>query len=422
MSRKQKKKNPVPVVQEKKENISANARGKRLLIIFVSALLGAVILFGAVFGIIIGVRNASYVMRYDNVGIDTGVASYLISYYKKEFLSIVDSAYGAYITVSDTPEFWNSKRSLEGLESTWGELFEYEVERNLKMIIAANVLFDTRTEFSDADKNAVKIAAEEVLSFRHNGSESDFNEATAIYSFDYKDFEKATEMLYKYTYVKAKIFGSNGENMVSNSEFCQQFFAGYKRVKLLFVRTDTKFELDANGNRVKGEDGNDKLISLTEEEKAERARRIEEIRTTVSGINSGKVAIEMFDKHMSDYDEGDRAAHSGYYFKSGTAFTKEFSEKFHDIVDAAYSLEIGEAKEVECSFGVCFVLREANVAGAYTNTKDGWCFSDFYYLAANELYYSLLEELTAEVEVKEKKWSSISPIDIPYNYEYVARF
>jgi hypothetical protein len=384
-------------------------------------LLAAVLIFGAVFGIIVAVRNASYVMKYDNVGIDAGVASYLISYYKGNFLSKVDSVYGAYINVSDTPEFWSSPRSLEGLTSTWGDLFEYEVERNLKLIIAANVLFDTRSEFSDADKNAVKIATEEVLSFRHNGSKSEFNDATAVYGFDYKDFEKATEMLYKYTYVQAKIFGPAGENMMTNSEFFQNFFSGYKRVKLLFIRTDTKFELDANGNRIIGEDGKDKLVSLTDEEKAERTRRIEEVRATVSGINDGKVAIEMFDKHMSDYDEGDRSAHNGYYFRSGTDFTDEFASEFNDIVDAAYSLEIGKAAEVECSFGVCFVLREENVPGAYTNTKAGWCFSDFYYLAASELYYSLVEELAKEIEVKEK-WNDISPIAVPYNYEYIARF
>ena len=421
MSRKQKKKIPAPITKQSSASAAANARGRRLIIISVCVLLAAVLIFGAVFGIIVAVRNASYVMSYDNVGIDAGVASYLISYYKGSFLSTVDSAYGSYINVSDTPEFWNSPRSLEGLTSTWGELFEYEVERNLKLIIAANVLYDTRASFSDADKNAVKVAVEEVLSFRHNGSKSEFNDAAAAYGFDYKDFEKATEMIYKYTYVQAKIFGPAGENMMSNSEFCQEFFGGYKKVKLLFVRTDTKFELDANGNRVIGEDGSDKLLSLTDEEKAERARRIEEIRETVSGINDGKVALEMFYKHMSDYDEGDRSAHDGSYFRSTSAFTNEFASEFQDIVDAAYTLEVGKAAEIECSFGVCFVLREENTPSAYTNTKAGWCFSDFYSLAASELYYSLLEELAKEVEMKEK-WHNLSPIAIPYNYEYVARF
>ena len=80
MSRKQKKRSSAPVRQVESKKPSANAKGKRMLIILISVLLGAVIIFGAVFGIIIGVRNASYVMRYDNVGIDSGVASYLVSY------------------------------------------------------------------------------------------------------------------------------------------------------------------------------------------------------------------------------------------------------------------------------------------------------------------------------------------------------
>ncbi len=415
MSRKQKKK--IAPVAEVKEGSRGDKKTKKIIIICVCALLAAVMIFGAVYGIVSAVRAANYVMYYDGFGIDAGVASYLSSFYKARYMSHLRGS--GIANVADTPEFWGTKVGIN--DNTYGDYLEYETEMYIKQLIAANVLFDMYTELSENDRRAIDIATDEILDFRHSGIKKDFNAATEKYGFDYDDFCDASTMLYKAWAAKTKIFGANGENMVSFPDLCEEYFASYTRAKLIFVRTETTFELDENGNRVKGEDGNDKLIPLTDAERAERERRLTEIRAAVNGINAYEIDPARFDELMEKYNEGDRSTHAGYYFNPSAEYTKEFSEEFEEIVTAARELSVGEATEVECSVGVCFIYRDSKAEGAYFNTDEDWCFSDFYSLAAEVLYQDMVEKLAKEIEVREK-WDGISPVDIPYETEYNARF
>jgi hypothetical protein len=393
-------------------------KGAKITIIAVCAFLAAVLVFGIVFGSIIAARNASYVMTCDGFGIDTGVASYLVSYFKARYVTYMKQSG---ITVTDTPEFWASPTGV--FENTYGDYLKYETEEYVKQLIAACALFDQNATLSDADKKAIKVATDEILDFRHGGSKSDFNAATEQYGFDYDDFCRGTEMIYKAWAVSVKLFGSNGENMTSYPEFRDSYLGNYTRVKLLFIRTDNKFVTDENGNRVKGDNGNDLTVDLTDEEKAVREARINELREVINGINDGTIAPERFDELLnSDYNEGDRSAiaRNGYYFNKSSTFTAEFSEGLPEVVEKSLELEINTATEINCSFGVCFALREQVAEGAYENTDASWCFGDYNALAASELYQQMLKEISERVEVRDK-WSDISPIAIPYTSDYTAR-
>ena len=230
-------------------------------------------------------------------------------------------------------------------------------------------------------------------------------------------------MIYKAWAASTKIFGTYGEKIVSYTDHYESYINNYTRVKLLFIRTENKFVTDENGNRVKGENGNDLVVDLTDEEKAERQARIEELRTVKEGINNGTVAPERFDELLnSDYNEGDRSAtaRNGYYFKDGSSFTADFASALSQVVSTAYSMDLLTVEEVACDFGVCFILREQVVLGAYENTDESWCFSDYKALAASALYQEMLTEGAKEVEIRDK-WSEISPITIPYTTNYTAR-
>lgn len=395
------------------------SKRSRVTIIVVCSVLAAIIAFGAIFGGIIAARDASYLMEYDGVGIDTGVASYLTSYFKSRYISYLNQSG---VSVTDSESFWNSPSGV--LDNTYGDYLEYETKDYIKQLIAANVLFDRYAKLSDSDESAIDAAVKEILDFRHGGSKSEFNAATVQYGFDYDDFCRATEMLYKAWAAKVKIFGTNGSNMGAFAEYRDEFLGEYSRVKLLFVRTENKFVTDENGNRVKGDDGYDLTVDLTDEEKAERQARIEEIRAALAGISDGTVAPERFDELLaSDYNEGDRSvsARNGYYFNKNSDFTIDFYEALPDVVEKSLSMSVSETAEVDCGFAVCFIYKEPVAEGAYENTDEAWCFSDFNVLAAESLYEQMLKELSAEVDVRDK-WSDISPIKIPYQTDYNARF
>ena len=389
---------------------------KRLIIILVSAFLAAVLLFGAIFGIILAVKNAGYVIRYGNVGIDEGVANYLASYYKNIYMQSL-SKNGA--EVEDTEEFWGQ---IMVNDSTLGDYLRYATENYIRQVVAANYLFDRYTRLSKDDKLDIELAIEEKLEYLAGGSVKSFNEMAEKHGFDFEDFKRATEILYKSWAARAKIFGENGEYMLEFPDELEEFYKGYAHVKLLFVRTESVFELDDNGNRIPDADGNDKTRPLTDEEKSQRLAAIETLKALAAKINSGEATAADFDSALIDYDEGDRTSHAkGYYFNENATYTKSFAEEFERIVKASYELSIGKADYVDCSVGVCFIYRIPRAEGAYVDTSSDWCFSDFFPNASKEMFQTMIEEIAESVETREG-WENIDPVAIPYNTDFIARF
>jgi len=229
-------------------------------------------------------------------------------------------------------------------------------------------------------------------------------------------------MIYKGWAAKTKMLGQNGENAVLYPELCNNYLNNYAHVYLTFVRTETTFVLDDKGNRVKDEQGNDALRPLTDEERLKRDEAIGLLQTAIVGIADGTVAPERYFELMKLYNEGDSSSHTrGYYFMKGSKYTEEFSEAFTSVVDEAVNMPIGSASMVDCSIGKCFVYRAEVEAGAYTDTSATWCFSDFYSIAADSIYKQLLTEGAKAVTVKDS-WEKISPVSIPKNTDYIARF
>lgn len=391
--------------------------GGRLVVTLVCVFMAVLILIGGSFGIAMAVRNSSYVMSYGNIGIDEGTATYLATYYKAIYIKRLNSG-GT--TVSDTEAFWGQTVIND---TTLGDYLSSATEGYIKQVLAANYLFNKYTRLSSEDKLDLKLAVEEKLDYIADGSVSKFNEMTEQYGFDYDDFRRGTELLYKSWAAKTKIFGENGENMLSFTEACEEYYKSYSHVKLLFVRTEDEFVLDDKGNRVPDGDGNDSLRQLTEEEKAQRLERIEYIKGVVDSINAGKASAEMFDQLLADYDEGDRGSHAkGYYFNKNAVYTSKFAEDVsEEVVRLSGELEIGELGYVDCSFGVCFAYRIPRDRAAYTDTSEEWCFSDFFADAAVEMFQEMLDEIAEEITPRDGFYN-INPVTLKPNTDFVARF
>ncbi len=395
---------------------SGKKNNKKLVIIIVSVFLSLVLLFGAIFGIVIAVKNANYVMKYGSVGIDSGVACFLASHYKTVFMrGLGDEG------VEDTEKFW-SQPYFE--DKTIGDYLVYATEEFIKNVIASNYIFDRDAKLTREEREDIALAVEEKLIYSDaKGSKDKFNELVAKYGFDYDDFKVGTEMLYKSGKVKEKLFGQSGELMYNFPDLCDEYFKNYFHAKLLFIRTETDFVLDEEGNRVLDDKGDDKLRDLTDEEKAQKAALVEEIRGIINNVNAGKADPEIFDQLLSEHDEGDEAYHkSGYYFNKESAFTKSFAEDVgEDVVDLVRELRVGRMGSVKYNGGVCFVYRIERAERAYTSNSLSLFFSDFFSLTASDITNDMIAEIREKITPSEK-WSLIDPTKIPYNTEYVARF
>ena len=396
----------------------------KIVIIIISAVLAALLVFGSVFAIVLGVRNKNAVVSCDSITMDDGVTAFFLSYYKSQFLS---SLRRGGVDAYDTDSFWE-REYYAG--KTYGEYYLESAEKYLREIASAAYLFDELTSLTKADKNKIENTLYEVLDYKADGSRAKFDEQTAEFGFDYSDFEKAAKILYKAQSLRSVAFGADGEKLESNytaySNYIEEYYALYSHVKLLFIRTEDRFLLDADGNRVPDASGNDTLVELSEAQKAERQKTIADIRAAISAASSGAdgaMTPTMFDNLLSQVGEGDKDMDTpGYYFFEVAEYTESFAEAFPEIVAKSYSMPIGGYAEVATDFGVCFIYKYERGTAAYTDTSVDGCFSDFFSDVADYIFARSIEETKAKCEIKADKLATISPLTIPANSSLVPKF
>ncbi len=392
-------------------------KGSRLLIILVSVFLAAVLAVGGIFAIVLGVKNAKALVKYNGLTLTKEEVSFFASYYKNQYMaSLAKSG----IEVSDTEEFWNTKCNPV---NTYGEFLKYNTKEYLKQIIISNYLYDSYARLSSSEKRDLKLAAGEILDYHAAGDVDKFNTETEQFGFSYSNFYDVTEMLYKTNMIRRIIFGDDGSKIASELDLCEEYLNEYSHVKLIFIRTEDDFKLDEDGNRVT-EDGKDVLVPLSEEERAARAEDIETIRAAIDGfLSSGEIQMSptMFENYLEKYGTGyDDKDKNGFYFHEDSKFTKEFATELGDVVDSALSCEINSYKEVKCDFGVCFIYKYEVTPGAYAEKSETSCFSDFYYNASVSSFEKMLEELAEGVEFTEK-FDELDLISLPNNGVYYPR-
>ena len=414
------------------------AKTKRLVIIFVSAVMSLVLLLGAVLGTVAIVNNASYAAKLESVGMTEGVANYFVTLAKADYVNKMNAI--------DTPEYWAKPYINAGVSSsTQGDYLKHYVENSIKEILAYNYLFDKHLTLSAEAKNDIAMTVSEVLHSRASNSEAQFNSIAAQYGFDYNDFKKAVEMLYKASVVTSGVFGTNGQSLVGLTDYCDEFFmgsedfVGYTRAKIVFIRTEDTFKLDENGNRITESrtDADGKAITvdvtrpLTDEEKAARQAHISVFDACIEGFENGTVPTSTFDEEAEKvyaYGENEKEGKDGYYFNSNSAFTREFSEVYSEVVDMAAALSVGSVGVVEYTaqsegydkrngfVGKVYIYRVENEDKAYENVTSP-CFADFYKIAS---YYLTLRMANDNMEKAEfgSKWQNIDIFTHKYTLDF----
>lgn len=377
---------------------------------FICIFMSVVIVFGGVIGAMMLAKSVRAVAKYDGVTIDDGTAIYLASRYKALYmreLSFTD------VTPVDTPAFWASCDS-DGV--SYGEHLEEGVQDYIAAILAANSLFNTHSGLTKEDVASITASIDEVLKYTADSSKSKFNELTEKYGFDYSDFEKGTELIYKAERAQHVIYGVDGAKLPSYPTLCNEYLSEYTHVALMFLRTDTKL-LD-NG------DGTLYEVDMTHEEKKARAEEIEYLRAHIAARAEGDtsrpwITPDMFNKYLQKSD-GDKEMHSiGYYLHPSAETTALFSQDCPDVVKTALGLEMTEYGEAEYEAGVCFIYRYETVDGAWANTKNSFL-SDFFADAADYHYARSLDALTSSAEFTEAYYV-INFIEIPKNTTYYVK-
>lgn len=405
----------------KKVNNSVQFDTKKVIPIVVISLLVVVLLFGIILGTISLIKEAGSVMSYGGVTVSPGVASYLISTYKTTHIeSVKKELIGTGIQFMDTETFWAETK--EGGDITYGDELISECTSFVKGTLICAYLFDRVASLTALDRETINTGVAEVLDIKAGGSVTKFNEMAEPMGFTFDDFKEATELLYKAERAKTAIYGTDGKNLMasSNVSLCEEYLSSMSHVKLLFIRTEDRFTYDEEGNRVT-ENGVDKLVPLSDGEKAERLSDIALIKKMIENIKTGdgtEMSPEAFDTwytyRENMYNDDPDNSSLGYYFGDLSAYTAEFAKAYPAVIDEAIKMEIGEYSMVETSTGVCFIYKYEPVKYAYTVTSLEHFFADFYSDAATYHLMSSVEELGADVTVKDS-FSEIDPRDLKYN-------
>lgn len=349
------------------------AAKSRLLPIIICSFLALVLLFGAVMGTVMIVREVGAYVSYNGVTLDEGVTSYLASTFKASYK---------------------------------GDDLEGALERYLRAIAVAVYLYDRNAALAESDREWINTNVGEILDYKAGNDKKQFNEAAAPMGFDYSDFKRATEIIYKAAHSKLAIYGEGGVKLASQSGISSlnEYFKEYSHVKILFVRLEDKFVLDEAGNRVRGEDGNDMTVLLTPDEKAKVEADVLEIAELIERVNSGEAQFGTaeFDEYYKIYNDDPTNASGGYYFSKNSAFTAEYREAYPNLVEKILTMETGELGSSTDGSTFCFIYKYENKALDYAAGATEHFFGDFYSDAADYLFDKALSELSKEVSVKDK--------------------
>ena len=392
---------------------------KRFFVILISAFLALVIIFGAVLGIVSAVKRSKTAVSFGGLWIDVETASFFASQYKARFMSSVSAS--GITGVEDSPGFWNSTSEMG---ESYLTLLNRGVREYIGAILASNYLFDRYSRLTSDDKKIISDAVEATVTYRADGSLEKFNEAASEYGFSYSSFKKAATMLYKATLAMEAVCGSEGENFKGEEDLISDYIKEYSHVRLLFIRTEKTYLLDSGGEKVVDNDGSYKLRDLTDDEKAERAALIAEIRSYIDAIGTDEAAMgsEMFDLYLEGHDEGDRTTHDyGYYLHRDSDFSKAFGEQFPKLSERIYEMEVGSFGEAEVDFGVCFIYKYSPVASDVEVGVLEDFFLDFYYNLSEKFYNEQLALVSSEVKFSEK-FDTVDMLLIPKNHILVPTF
>lgn len=415
-----------------KKTNNDNARGKRATIIFICSFLLVVLVFGIVIGTITIVNDRRAAVKLGGITMREGVVSYLAATYKRAFMTSLGEAF-------DTEDFW-SRPSSSSLKTN-GELLIEGTEKYIKSITVGAYLFDRYASLTRDEREMLDRATAEILEFKANGSVDEFNSSAEEMGFDYDDFCRATELIYKAGRSAEIIYGTDGSNLKGSALAGERdgfYKTQYTRVKILYIATREDIRRDDKGELEVDSDGNFVTDYFTAEELLSRRADIARIRELIEGEGEALMSPEYFDAMQKKYNYSSLYNESGYYFspyseysehfakESAKGLPEDYSRAFEKYMSSVVELAnnwtgSSDYKEIEGDYGVCFIYRCDHEENAYMLPSMQDFFHDFYIDGAVYLYSEQVEVLSRSVELREEYYG-IDPITLPYNYTFVANF
>lgn len=335
-----------------------------------------------VFGMLIScAASTPAVMKYKDSSISASMYSYWLSTYKSSFLSYYNSSL-------DSDEFWSSPAT----DNMSAEEYALElINKNIKYILVGMQLFREYGLKIDSDTTAAinEDLAEKTDYF---GSRAELNSALSEFGINadiLKEIYIAEEKLYAvYDY----LYGDNGIEKVTDAQIDQYYEDNYSRIRYIVVYTNQKVVTDENGEAQYDSEGNVLTAELSDEEKAEKQAKVEEIMLCV---NAG----DDFAALQTNYNEVDMSYYSDGFFVS----PNELGIYGFQMVSETESMKVGETRKVVDEYATYIVEKLPLIARNEFIEADTEQLENLEKYCIQQYYEDKFAPLAEEIEVYESE-------------------
>ena len=341
-----------------------------------------------------GCASGETAMSYGKTEISENVFRYWLSYYKNSFLN-------TYKDLKNTADSFATV--LPNGETTEDYLYRQTVE-DVKMTLICMELFrENGLTLSDALETQIDDYVDDILKEYAGGNKKTLNAALATYGVNmdmlrqiYRDQEKSGA-LFDYMY------GENGTTPVTEEDYTAYYEENYCHIRHIYVNNQYYYVTDENGNSVFDTNGNVKTADMDAAMQAEK-------QTVIDAIDAALAEGMDFETVYATYSE-DQFYENGYYLTQSIDFIPE-------VVDAAFSLEIGEWEKVESDYGVHYIMRLPLVEKAYADENNADFFPDYETTVKSELFVNYIRSFLPDVTVNEEVINRYNMVDSPVNYRF----
>ncbi len=356
---------------------------------FLAVLIAVISLFSVLTGC--GVIKGDTVMELGGYKITEAMYTYWMARYKAIFLSNYNNG-------KDTEEFWNSTTE-DGI--TYEQFITQYINNFAREVLISMKLFDDyNLSFTSEEKDMISDYIKGLNTAY--GSKAEFNDYLAGYGLNSKTLETIYYAEQKIDKVREALFSDGGVFGVTNEDREKYYEENYYCAEWIYIYRNMKLKTDENGGYITDSNGMYETEPLTDEEKAEKEKKIEELKN--------KLLTEDFRTLRQEYSEEVLAKYENYpdgvflsandYQNYGTEFIKKIA-----------SLEIGKITEFE-EEGILFIIKRYELKDYSKLTEQELnLMKDFEEYVVNEKmkkYYSALEvetysEVLARYNIKEFK-------------------
>lgn len=343
-----------------------------------------------------GCTAGTPVMTFRDETITENEYQFYLATYKANFRSM-------YTDFKDTDEFYTSVLTEDGM--TAGEYLNDAVRHNVQMSLICDGLFEEynlRLDSAVADTVDEYIA--DFITEYSGGSKTAFNQALSQYGVNanmlreiYLRDERASALF-------AHLFGSGGEHALTDADRAEYLSENYVRVRHIYVNDKYTYAYDEDGYPVYTESGVHQMTGLTDEEAAAKADLIAAIDESLSEGGS--------------FEEVYAAMSEDQYYENGYYLTRNTTDFITEVVDAAFSLDVGEYVKVESDYGTHYVMRMEMDESPWDEDANADFFTDYDTTVADALFTELVESHLSEVVLNEELLDQYRIEDSPINSRF----